>query len=97
MHPDTDFHNRSSVAMKWRETTQNTSFRHKVCGAKPNGHFRAPKWCENTKNLSFKPEVVDWACLLQKKRNGSRGINSCIKCASIQVIATCQVQLRNGV
>ena len=25
MHPDTDFHNRSGVAMKWRETTQNTS------------------------------------------------------------------------
>ena len=25
MHPDTDFHNRSGAAMKWRETTQNTS------------------------------------------------------------------------
>ena len=22
MHPDTDFHNRSGAAMKWRETTQ---------------------------------------------------------------------------
>ena len=25
MHPGTDFHNRSGAAMKWRETTQNTS------------------------------------------------------------------------
>ena len=25
MHPDTNFHNRSGAAMKWRETTQNTS------------------------------------------------------------------------
>ena len=25
MHPDTFFHNRSGAAMKWRETTQNTS------------------------------------------------------------------------
>jgi len=41
------------VATKWRETTRNMSFRRKLCGAKPNGCFRAPKWCENTKNLSF--------------------------------------------
>ena len=32
----------------------------------------------------------------KKTRNGSRGINSCIKCPSIQVFATCQVRLRNG-
>ena len=37
----------------------------------------------------FRPKVVDWACLLQKKtRNGSRGINSCIKCTSIPVFAS---------
>ena len=34
--PDTDFHNVSGAATKWRETTWNTSFRRKVCGAKPN-------------------------------------------------------------
>ena len=34
---DTDFHNGSGAATKWRETTRNTSFRRKVCGAKPNG------------------------------------------------------------
>ena len=33
--PDTDFHNGSGAATKWRETTRNTRFRHKVCGAKP--------------------------------------------------------------
>ena len=69
--PDTDFHNGSGAATKWRETTRNTNFRGKVCGAKPNGHCRAPKWCENTQNMSF-------CC--KKPRNGSRGINSCIKC-----------------
>ena len=31
-----------------------------------------------------------------KTRNGSRGIISCIKCASIPVFAMCQVRLRNG-
>ena len=31
----------------------------------------------------------------KKTRNGSRGINSCIKCASNPVFATCQVRLRN--
>ena len=50
---DTDFRNGSSAATKWRETTRNTSFRHKVCGAKPNKRCRAPKWCENTQNMSF--------------------------------------------
>ena len=58
MHPNTDFHNRLGAAMKLRETTQNTSFRHKVCGAKPNGRCRAPKWCENTQNMSFEPKGV---------------------------------------
>ena len=51
--PDTDFHNGSGAAMKWRETTRNTSFGHKVYGAKQNRHCRAPKWCENTQNMSF--------------------------------------------
>jgi len=60
MHPNTDFHNRSGAAMKWRETTQNTSFRHKRCGAKPNWCFRASKWCENTQNFSFGPKEVRW-------------------------------------
>ena len=32
----------------------------------------------------------------KKTRNGSRGINSFIKCASIPVFATCQVRLWNG-
>ena len=56
--PDTDFHNGSSVATKWRETTRNASFRRKVCGAKPNVHCRAPKWCEITQNMSFGPKGV---------------------------------------
>jgi hypothetical protein len=58
MHPDTDFHNGSGAAMKWRENTQNMSFRPKFCGAKPNGRFRASKWCENTQNMSFGPKGV---------------------------------------
>jgi len=44
MHTDTNFHNGLDAATKWRETTQNTSFRPKVCGVKPNGRFRASKW-----------------------------------------------------
>jgi len=48
-----------------------------------SGSGAATKCRETIQNLSFRPKVVDWACLLQKKRNGSRGINSCIKCASI--------------
>jgi hypothetical protein len=51
---------------------------------------------EIIQNLSFRPKVLDWVSLLQKTRNGSRGINSCIKCASIPVFAMCQVRLRNG-
>ena len=51
--PDTDFHNGSGAAIKWRETTRNTSFKGKVCGAKPNRRCRAPKWCENAQNMSF--------------------------------------------
>ena len=58
MHTDADFHNGLGAATKWRETTQNTSFRTKVCRAKPNGHFRASKWCENTQNMSFGPKGV---------------------------------------
>jgi len=46
--------------MKWRETTQNTSFRQEGCGAKPNWHFRASKCCENTQNFSFRPKGVHW-------------------------------------
>jgi hypothetical protein len=51
--PDTEFQNGSGAATKWHETTRNTSFRHKICGAKPNGHCRALKWCEITPNMSF--------------------------------------------
>ena len=45
--------------------------------------------------------VLDWKkwnghVCCKKTRNGSRGINSCIICASITVFATCQVRLRNG-
>jgi len=61
-----------------------------------NGSIAAMKWRETIQNMSFRPKVVEWACLLQKTRNGSRGINSCIKCTSIPVFATCQVRLRNG-
>ena len=62
----------------------------------PSGSGAATKWQETIENMSFRPKVVDCACLLQKTRNGSRGSNSCIKCASIPVFATCQVWLRNG-
>ena len=58
MHTDTNFHNGLDAATKWRGTTQNTSFRPKVCGAKPNGRFRASKWCENTQHMSFGPKGV---------------------------------------
>ena len=58
MHTDADFHNGLGAATKWRETTQNTSFRPKVCRAKPNGCFRASKLCENTQNMSFGPKGV---------------------------------------
>ena len=62
-----------------------------------NGSGAATKWHETIHNMSFRPKDVEWACLLQKKiRNGSRGINSCIKCASTPVFAMCQVRLRNG-
>ena len=57
----------------------------------------ATKWHETIQNMSFRPKVVDWACLLQKTRNRSRGINSCIKCTSIPIFASCQVWLRNGI
>jgi hypothetical protein len=30
--------------------------------------------------MSFGPKVVDWACSLRKKRNGSDGKNSCFVC-----------------
>ena len=45
--------NGSGAATKWCETTRNTNFRHKVCGAKLNGCCGAPKWCENTQNMCF--------------------------------------------
>ena len=61
-----------------------------------NGSGASTKWRETFENMSFGPKVVDWACLLQKTRNRSRGINSCIKCTSIPIFATCQVRLRNG-
>ena len=46
------------------------------------------KWCETFENMSFEPKVVDWACSLLENKKGSRGINSCIKCASIPVFAS---------
>ena len=60
-----------------------------------NGSGASMKWSKTSQNMSFRPKIVDWACLLQKTRNKSRGINSCIKCTSIPVFATCQVRLRN--
>ena len=56
--PNTDFHNGLGVATKWCETTRNTSFRRKVCGANPNGCCKEPKWCEITQNMSFGPKRV---------------------------------------
>ena len=53
MHPKTNFRIRSGAAAKWHETIQNTNFRCKVCGAKPDERCRAPKWCENTQKMSF--------------------------------------------
>ena len=53
-----------------------------------NGSGASTKWRETTENMSFGPKVMDWACLLQKKRNSSRGINSCIKSSSILVFAS---------
>src|SRR6185312_11351975 len=61
-----------------------------------NGSGAVTKWRETFQNLSFRLKEMEWARLLQKTRNGSRGINSCIICASITVFATCQVRLRNG-
>ena len=58
MHLDTSFRNGSGASNKWRETTQNTSFRPKVCRVKPNGRFRASKWYENSQNMSFGPKGV---------------------------------------
>ena len=53
--------------MKWHESTLNTSFRRKVCGAKPNGCFRAPKLCENTQmwvlDLKECIEIFQVVCL----------------------------------
>ena len=51
--PDTDFHNGPGAATKGCEITRNSSFRRKVCGAKPNGHFRAPKWCAKYPKCDF--------------------------------------------
>ena len=61
-----------------------------------NGLGAATKWRETKQNFSFRLKEVEWACLLKKTKNGSRGINLCIKCDSIPVFATCQVRLRNG-
>jgi hypothetical protein len=61
-----------------------------------NGSGGATKWHKTIQNMSFRTKVVDWACLLQKTRNRSRGIKSCIKCTSVPVFATCQVWLQNG-
>ena len=39
----------------------------------PDTNFRSgsgaiKKWRETIQNLSFRPELVDWACLLQKNK-----------------------------
>ena len=39
----------------------------------PDTNFRSgsgatKKWRETIQNMSFRPELVDWACLLQKKQ-----------------------------
>jgi hypothetical protein len=33
-----------------------------------NGSGGATKWHETIQNMSFRPKLVDWACLLQKKK-----------------------------
>ena len=45
----------------------------------------ATKWHGTTQNMSFRPEIVDWACLLQPTRNGFGGINSRIKCTPMLI------------
>ena len=62
-----------------------------------NGSGGATKWHETIQNMCFRPKVVDWACLLQKTRNRSRGINSCIKCTPILIFTIGQVRQWNGV
>ena len=46
----------------------------------------ATKWHGTTQNMSFRPEIVDWACLLQSTRNGFGVINSCIKCTLLALL-----------
>jgi hypothetical protein len=45
-----------------------------------NGLRAATKFRETTPNMSFGPKGVDWACSLQKRRNGSGGEKSCFVC-----------------
>jgi hypothetical protein len=45
-----------------------------------NGCRATTKLRETTSNMSFGPKVVDWACSLRKRRNGSGGKNSCFVC-----------------
>jgi hypothetical protein len=40
---------------------------------------------ETTSNMSFGPQVVDWACSLQKMKNSSGGKNPCFECTMIPV------------
>ena len=48
--PDTDFHNGLGVAMKWCETTRNTSFRHKVVEPQRNAKIGIDKIARNLRN-----------------------------------------------
>ena len=53
----------------------------------------ATEWHGTTQNMSFRPEIVDW---LRQNKNGFGGINSCIKCTPIQIVATGRVGQPNG-
>ena len=47
--------------------------------------------------MSFRPELVDWACLLQKKQETVLEAQTCeLNVPRYRFFATCQVRLRNG-
>jgi len=60
-----------------------------------NGPCATMKSYETTPNMSFGPKVVDWACSLRKKRNGSSGINWCLVWRPIPIFVLGHARLRN--
>ena len=93
--PDTDFHNGSGAATKWRETTWNTSFRRKVCGVNQtdvlehrNGVQIPKMWVLDLKECI---EFFQAVCLESYYSKHS------IKYTPILVSAMGRVRRRNGV